>query len=148
MGTRNLSRGYGNLPHSEVSRPTTVSLLETIKPHSRMMDFKEIYLRQLNFFKTLTYNSTVGIPTINDALFYLGQAHTRVEILEDMHKMLQYILVKSSSVWPQELWDLREMSRKQVALCTQAVKAFLYKANKTQQESYKIPTIKDIDWKG
>ena len=148
MGTRNLSRGYGNLAHENVQRPSTISLLETIKPHDRMMEFKEIYLRKLNFFKILTYNSTVGITTMNDALFYLGQAHTRVAILEEMHGMLQYILCKNTPVWPKELWDLREMSRKQVALCTEAVKAFLYKADKEQQELNKLPTIKDINWKG
>jgi hypothetical protein len=113
-----------------------------------MEDFKRVFTKKVRvILGPLMMKENVGESTLQDALVYLGQAHARIAMLEELHGLIQHVLCSSLPVWPQELWDLRELTKKQEALCTEMVKAFLFQADKEQQEANKLPTIKDVDWK-
>jgi len=140
---------YTEYERPKIKRPSMVSILNRIKPYTHMEDFKKIFMKKIRIITgPLMMKEAPGEPTLQDALIYLGQAHARLVVLDELQGMLQHVLCSNLPVWPQELWDLRELSKKQEATCTEMVKAFLFKADKDQQEVDKLPTIKDIDWKG
>lgn len=136
------------LERPKIKRPSMASILERIKPKTCMEDFKRIFTKKIRVITgPLMMKENVGEATLKDALVYLGQATARLAMLEELHELIQHVLCSSLPVWPQELWDLRELTRKQEATCIEMVKAFLFQADKEQQETNKLPTIKDVDWK-
>ena len=132
---------------NQIKRPSMAVILEKIKPKTCMEDFKRIFTKKTKIIMgPLMMKECAGESTLQDALVFLGQATARLAMLEELHELIQHVLCTNSPVWPQELWDLRELTRKQEALCIKMVKAFLFKADKEQQEANKLPTIKDIVW--
>ena len=131
----------------EIKRPSMKEILERIKPHSSMEEFKKVFIKKIHFITgALSMKDRGGIPTLNDALIYLGQARSRIAMLEELNGMIQRVLC-NERLWPQELWALREMSRRQEALCLEAVKAFLYQKEQERQEAEALPQVKDIEWR-
>ncbi|MCX5884330.1 MAG: hypothetical protein NT096_00195 [Proteobacteria bacterium] len=131
----------------KIRHPSIKNLFERIKPESRKEEFKIIIQKKLRvLLGPLSMTLRTEEPTMADAFSYLGQATARLALLEEIHKFIQQTMNVSIPMWPEELWNLRELSTKQQATCTQLVKAILFKADKEQQEANKLPIIKDIAW--
>jgi hypothetical protein len=130
-----------------MERPNMRAILDRIKPATYRESVKEIFLKKMRvILKLMALQYSSEEPTLENAFGYLGQAQARLAMLEEVQEFLQRVLDSRIPVWPQELWDLRELSKQQVATCTQLVKAILFKLDKEQQESKNLPQVIEMKW--
>jgi hypothetical protein len=96
------------------------------------IDFKTTFTKKLKMVLDLATPAITDKdhPTLDEAFNLLGRCHTRLMVLDEIHELIKYTLCVMIPMWPQELWDQRELILKQKTLAEKLIKTLYYHQEK------------------
>ena len=102
------------------------------KDEASKKEMKDTFMKRVNRVITLSPKYHFDrVPTLDDALLLLGRAHIRLILLNGTAEFIQKVLCRSSKQWPEELWNLQELTNKEIKTCERLVKTLIYRQEKS-----------------